>query len=74
MAVAERKTHVPADEGVDLGRLDSLEGGERFSDPRLEGREILWGLCHIGGEDTASPYIPCKKCTFDGAAQQRRKA
>src|SRR6266404_5222145 len=43
VAVAERKAHVTTDESVDLGSLDRLESGERFSDPRLECREIVGG-------------------------------
>jgi len=64
MMVTERKAHVPADEGVDLGRLDCFERGKRFSDSRLERREGLGGWRRIGKKTPLrTPSMAPRECT-----------
>src|SRR5271165_135827 len=66
MAVAERKAHVAAYEGVDFGRLDRLERGEGCNEPRLERRETLRGRRRVGRE-----YPPAY--ALDGAERVHRR-
>src|SRR6184192_1331879 len=47
-AVAGDEAHIAADEGVDLGRHERLERGERILDSRLERCERLGRGGHVG--------------------------